>query len=581
MGYWLSWLPGRGINSHSTCNCDYSNSVKGYSGKKNIIGMRNTYIIALLFFVSFGAFGQNTTIPDTTKHVPKQDTINPNKGDIKGQLKEIKEAKVKLHSDSIGPNSIGNQPKKSSEVDTTVQNKYGDLLKDDTAYNKKYCFLIPFIEGIGDNTLLSIIDSKLLKYDWAQVSWASGKRNLNAGPPWSPKWDWDQTRFGNDFLGHPIFGNFYYNDARSNGYNFWASAPYALVGSYWWKMFGENIPPERNSLIATTVDGIVLGEILYRISSNILDDRTYGSERFFRELLAGIIDPMREFNRIVQGKTSRHTNKEVYQKEPLNITLFGGINKLNGTFNTIPKQPFNEIVNVQFDYGNPFEVRTRTPFDFFKLRLETDIGVGRKIIDNVIGYGNLAVTNDQWGKLAVLHGLFLNYDYWDKDIFELSTIGLGYGIFTKLPIGKSSFLYTNANIDIVPFAGASTGPVSDTSQSRDFNFGYGAQAKFETSLVLGKVATLGVAYYYFIIRAINDVGQDEPAVGSLGTTYNNILEPKITFALYKDLSIGFKYYLYTLTHNEAGYPNYSAVQSEEKIFLQFYFEDPQRRGHYN
>ena len=64
----------------------------------------------------------------------------------------------------------------------------------------------------------------------------------------------------------------YYGAARSEGYNFYYSTAFTFAGSYEWKIFGENIAPEKNSLIATTLGGEILGEILYRISSNILDD---------------------------------------------------------------------------------------------------------------------------------------------------------------------------------------------------------------------------------------------------------------------------------------------------------------------
>jgi hypothetical protein len=542
--------------------------------------MKIKYISIPFILIPVLLAGQ-TVVPDTTKHVPKQDTINPYKGDVKTQLKEIKAKKIKEHSDSVAPDSVANQPKKSLKIDTIVQNKYGDLLKDDSAYNKKYSLWIPFVEGVGDNAALSLVDSKILKYGWAQVGITSWKRNLNAGPPWGPGWDWDQTRFGNDFLGHPIFGSFYYNDARTNGYNFWASAPFALIGSYEWKIFGENITPERNSLIATTVDGIALGEILYRLSSNILDDRTYGADRTFREILAAIVDPMRGFNRLVQGKTFRHTNKEVYQKEPLNITFYGGIHKINDHTNAILSGATSEIINFQFDYGNPFEMRARVPFDFFKFRMETDLGVGRKIIDNVTAYGNLLARNANCGKFALLEGIFLYYDYWDKPTFELSTIALGPAVFSKLSLSKTSFLYTNLHLAIVPFAGNSTEPISDTSQYRDFNFGYGWEGKIETSLILGNIATIGATYYYFMVHAINSVGVDEPGIGSLGNNFTGILEPRITFRIYKNLSIGGEYYLYSQSHTYSNYPASFTNHSEQEIFLEFYFEDPQRRGHFN
>jgi hypothetical protein len=552
--------------------------------------MKAIYFSVLFFLVSGCLAGQNivqqdsvkTLLKDTTKHVAKLDTINPNKGNINLQLQQIKANKIKLHSDSIGPGSIGDQPKKSSRVDTIMQNKYGDLLRDDSAYNRKYTLWRPFFEVCGANVTLSLIDSRILNLGFSKVSVTTWKRTLSAGAPWGAGWEWDQDRFGNNFLSHPIMGNFYFNAARCNGYNFWASAPFALVGSYMWKMFGENGTPEREDIVNTTADGILLGEILYRISSNVLDDRTHGSERFFRELLAGCIDPMRGFNRLIQGKTFRSTNKEIYQKEPLNVTLYGGIHAINDHSNAILSGTTSEMVNVQFDYGNPFEDSPRNPFDFFRLRVETDIGVGRKIIDNVTGYGFLFGRNTQVGNVPLLEAGFLYYDYWDNTTFELSTIALGGGIFSKIPIGKTSNIYTNAHIGLVPLAGNSTGPITDTSQFRDYSFGYGAEGKFETGISLGKVATLGVTYYYYLIHLFNNTGKGELVGGAtLGNNSIGILKPKITIQIYKDMSMGFEYYLYSQVHSQEGSPTYSITQTEQKIFLQFYFEDPQRRGHYN
>jgi hypothetical protein len=551
--------------------------------------MKTIFFSALFLFSTACLFGQNAVIADTgkhvidtTKHVAKLDTINPDLGNVDQQLKDIKAKKIKLHSDSIGPDSTGNQPKVSSKVDTIMQNKYGDLLRDDSVYSRKYSLWRPFLEVCGDNLALSLIDSRILNLGFSKVNIVSWKRTVTAGWPWGPGWEWDQDRFGNNFLSHPIMGNFYFNDARCNGYNFWASAPFALVGSYMWKTFGENGTPEREDIVNTTMDGILLGEILYRISSNVLDDRTHGSERVFREILAGFIDPMRGFNRLIQGKTFSHSNKEVYQKEPLNVTLYGGIHAINDGSRAILSGHTSEMLNVQFDYGNPFEDRTRNPFDFFKLRVETDIGVGRKFIDNVTGYGFLAGTNNQAGNIALLEGAFMYYDYWDNSTFELSTIALGGGVFSKIPVGKTSNLYTNAHIGLVPLAGNSTGPITDTSQFRDYSFGYGWEAKVESSLSLGKVATIGITYNYFMIHLFNNTGMGEPVGGAtLGNNSIGILKPKITLQVYKSMSVGFEYYMYSQVHVEEGFPTFSQLQTEQKIFIQFYFEDPQRRGHYN
>src|SRR5882757_5213644 len=64
--------------------------------------------------------------------VPAKDTVVPSKGNIKNQLKEIKNKKIALQSDSAG-----NEPVELLHFDSTKTNRYGDLLNDDTAYNKK------------------------------------------------------------------------------------------------------------------------------------------------------------------------------------------------------------------------------------------------------------------------------------------------------------------------------------------------------------------------------------------------------------------------------------------------------------
>src|SRR6185295_6141292 len=212
-------------------------------------------------------------------------------------------------------------------------------------------------------------------------------------------------------------------------------------------------------------------------------------------------NPMRGFNRILQGKTFTRTNKEVYQKEPLNVTLYAGVHLINeGVKPIIQKGSTSQMLNIQFDYGNPFENRSRKPFDFFKLRTEFDFGVGRKNLSNITGYGILFGKNVSYGKHSVLFGLFQYSDYWDNKTFELGAIGFGGGVFSKLPISKTSDLYTNIHVAVIPFAGNSTHFGPDTSQFRDYNFGDGLEGKFETTLNLGKYATASMVFYYYMIH---------------------------------------------------------------------------------
>ncbi|MCX6280151.1 MAG: DUF3943 domain-containing protein [Bacteroidetes bacterium] len=415
--------------------------------------MKTIYIL-IFILLSFQFLTAQDVPRQNPGKVAPNDTIVPGKVTRERQIEKIEKVTVKLLSDSLG-----NEPRNSKLIDTTMQNKYGDLLDDDTAYNQRYPLWIPATEVIGAVVFTWALDRYILNADYARIGIQTWKANISNG------WEWDKDRFGVNFIGHPYSGTLSYNAGRANGYNYWQSFGFAFGGSLMWEYFGENTKPSYNDIINTPVNGAFLGEVLYRLSSNILDDRTSGRERVFREIAAGLIDPMRGFNRLIQGKTFRRTNKEVYEKEPINISLYGGVRKINdegvGMFGA---GTYNPMFNAQFDYGNPFEIRKRKPFDFFKLRVDINIGVGRKFVDNVLGYGILFGKNRQLGKLAFLVGGFQYYDYWDCKKFELGSIGFGAGVISKWTMSKVSNLYNSVHLALVPFAGNSARFGPDTSQ---------------------------------------------------------------------------------------------------------------------
>ena len=290
-------------------------------------------------------------------------------------------------------------------------------------------------------------------------------------------------------------------------------------------------------------------------------------------MAAGIIDSVRGINRLLDGKAFRTTNKEVYEKEPLNASFYAGMHrisdKLQDNTGKIKNPP---MFNIQLDYGNPFEIRSRKPFDFFKLRIDLNFGLGRKVLNNVAGYGILFGKNMRLGNLALLLGGFQYYDYWDNQSFELGTIGFGFGMFSKLTTGKRINLYTNIHAAIVPFAGNSSQFVSDLSDNRDYYFSKGLQGKLESTINLGKFATASMIYYYYLIRTF---------IGTPEDNYIGIIKPRFTVHLYRNLHIGYEHFLYYNNRYFRDFPGVHSERTEQKIFLLIYLEDPQRKGHYN
>jgi len=96
-----------------------------------------------------------------------------------------------------------------------------------------------------------------------------------------------------------------------------------------WKIFGETGVPDVMICLLPLLAEYSLEKIFYRLGSNVLDDRTTGWERFGRELAAAVLSPTRTWARFTEGKLFRVTSEEVYQTEPLNVTLSSGLRVVN------------------------------------------------------------------------------------------------------------------------------------------------------------------------------------------------------------------------------------------------------------
>ncbi len=440
---------------------------------------------------------------------------------------------------------------------------YGDLLNDDPAYNPKYAWWKPAVRVLAADVFNWALARYVYKFDWAVVSPSTWKKNFKEGP------EWDSDGFGINFIGHPHTGNFYHNIARSNGYSYWQSLPFALQGSLTWEFLGENTRPSWNDMANTPISGMFLGEVFYRLSSNILDDRTRGKERFVRELVAGLLNPPRALNRFTQGKMRRVTDKEVYQKEPVNITVRAGANRIN-RFTDFASGATNAIANIQFDYGNPFETRPRKPFDIFRFRIDLSYGSNRRLLENVNGYGNLfGRTNDKKNRFW---GGFQHFDYWNNNTYEIGSFGFGGGLIAKRSIATHSNLYSTIHLAAVPLAGNNTRYGPDTSSVRTYNFGGGFQGKIEETLNLNKWASIGLTGFYYWIHTY---------VGIPGNSIIGVLKPNVTFRLYKNLSLGFEHQIYTNDRRGGGQPTLHNTRTEQKLFLQLFLEDSKRQGKYH
>lgn len=445
--------------------------------------------------------------------------------------------------------------------------KYGNLLNDDPAYNPKYPWWQPAARVVSANVFNWVLDRYVFNYEWARISPSTWKYNIQKG------WEWDNDRFGINFIGHPYSGSYYFNIARSHGYNFWQSFPFAVGGSLMWEYFGENTRPSINDIINTPISGAFLGEVMYRVSSNILDDRSRGAERVFRELIATVVNPSRGFSRLTQGKMFRITPYEVYQKEPMNITLYAGIHKINnleGSNNKFGTGGTNAVFHMQVDYGDPFEIRSRKPYDFFRGRIELGYGTNKYLINTINGYGLLAGRTLKDGRL--LGGLFQHFDYWHNNIFEVGALAFGYGLISKIPTGDRSNIYSNIHLGVIPLSGNNTQYGPDTSEYRFYNFGGGIEGKVEETINLSNWLSVGFSSFFYWIHTYDGVP---------GNSLVQIIKPTIALKLIRNTSLGFEHHIYHNDRFSKELPTLHLTRTEQKLYLQFFFGNSKRKDDYH
>lgn len=266
-------------------------------------------------------------------------------------------------------------------------------------------------EVVGMNLGLWAYDRYIQKGEFAYISWESIKNNFKHG------FEWDNDYLGTNMFAHPYNGSLFYNAGRSNGFNFWQSELFAIGGSAMWEMFMEKEYPSTNDIIATPIGGAAIGEVLYRTSDLILDDRSQGGERFGREFAAFLVSPMRGLTRIFTGRAWEHraTSGRRFGIPPISVELSLGTRLL-----TLRQHDRSTVAGgcaeISIEYGDRFAEESHVPYDYFSFLLELQAIKSQPFLGRVEIIGRLLsrdVADD--GRLKVNVGLYQHFDYFDSD----------------------------------------------------------------------------------------------------------------------------------------------------------------------
>lgn len=443
------------------------------------------------------------------------------------------------------------------------------------------------LEATSVNVFVHCFDRFILAEDFAKSTPKSIWHNVKNG------FVWDNDQFSTNLFAHPYHGGLYFNSARSNGLNFWESAPYAFGGSLMWELAGEVEPPAINDLIATTFGGICIGEVTYRVSDLVYDDRTQGFPRFLRELAGAVLSPIKALNRIISGDAWRirhsHYKYHDYDKLPISFSIATGIRYLADD-NAMFRGENNPYVNFDLQYGKPFDSDNNAPYDYFTADVSFGLNSNQPLVSHIHLLGRLwSAPLIEGDNMSALFGFFQHFNYYDSQPVKDGThlvpyriseaAAIGPGVLYQFPeIGNLTKLEQHIYLDAILLGGS----LSDYYNviDRDYNMGSGFSAKVNTLMEFGKFGKFSLISEYY--RIFTWKGYEDKDLSTINPLYLNaqgdkgnaslfVLSPNIQLSLNDHLSLELDFTQYWRYTYYKYHKNVSSNTFETKLGLRYEF----------
>ena len=420
---------------------------------------------------------------------------------------------------------------------------------------------------------------------FAQTTMSSIKRNFETG------FVWDNDYFSTNLIAHPYHGNLYFNAARSLGHNFWQSVPFALGGSLMWEFFGEKDPPAINDVFATTMGGVCIGEILYRLSDMFLDDRSKGAKRFWREAASTVLSPMKGINRIASGKAWKVKKERGPYLRPdgLGFRVEVGDRYLadNGE---MFRGEHQASLSLEMEYGDVLDDDNNKPYDFFDLAVTFGFGGSQPFVHNVHLLGRLwSATVVKTTQLDSEFGFYQHFNYYNSNpvsggsdqtpykVSEAASLGPGF-VFRYNNIGSLWRFEQRTFLSLVLLGGSKSDYYNVLD--RDYNMGSGYSMKTQTIINFRTLCSLRLSYEYYRLFTWKgyediDLSTVDPfylnAQGDKGNARLTILKGQFNFPITKNLDIELSGNYFIRKTHYAYYDDVRAKTFELRVGLGYEF----------
>jgi hypothetical protein len=291
-------------------------------------------------------------------------------------------------------------------------------------------------EDLAINWIASGVNEYVRNANFNQISPRSWWSNLKAGL------NYDDNDFKTNQLIHPFNGTTYYNSGRANGFGYWESSAFALGGAFFWECCGETHPMAFNDLVSTTMGGIAWGEVGYRLSSEILDNRATGPGRFFKELAGFVVDPVRGLNRAVSGRWgAQHDNPS----DPLDwrppeklVYLTSGVRIVGQGHSISHNTDTHPYISLDHDFGSVFDNERRKPFDSFDADVQLSFGDAHPLTEWMI-------RGDLWSKplgesKKYALSITQHFDYQNNLAYQFGNQAVGPSLYARYKLAEHTTL---------------------------------------------------------------------------------------------------------------------------------------------
>lgn len=364
-----------------------------------------------------------------------------------------------------------------------------------------------FLTAVSELALIEAIPWAWNRYvageDFARISWETIENNFDAG------FGYDPDTFEVNQSSHPYHGSLFFNAARENGYGFWESSAFALVGSLIWECCMENTRPSTNDLVNTTLGGMTRGEVAHRLSNMIIDNESTGKTRLIREIAAGVINPAALLNRLLRGEAFKEFENS-YDRFPSHLGLSTDVGYRRFEHGAHRNQ---WIATLSFLYGDPFEGDMSRPFDSFWVGIDMSSPGG--VLFTRIEERGLLKGWELSEKTAAVRHIFAfgqEYEYLNNVSQVFGAQILSAGLLSRYAIREGLIGLTDVSILAIPLAGIRTIDVENPETGRNYDYAPGGGARVGARVFFGGHEVLGAEYGVAWAHTVN------------GTSDNNTLQ---------------------------------------------------------